>query len=61
MQNDRVAFCRGGGKVLSTPEMGEELGISNQESSTINVEEEEPRVSNISEVQLDKVQSTFEG
>ena len=50
-----------GGKVLSTPEMGEELGISNQESSTINVEEEEPRVSNISEVQLDKVQSTFEG
>ena len=47
--------------MLSTPEMGEELGISNQESSTINVEEEEPRVSNISEVQLDKVQSTFKG
>ena len=46
--------------MLSTPEMGEELGISNQ-SSTINVEEEEPRVSNISEVQLDKVQSTFKG
>ena len=60
MQNDRVAFCPGG-KVLSTPEMGEELGISNQESSTINVEEEEPRVSNISEVQLVKVQSTFQG
>ena len=60
MQNDRVAFCPGG-NLLSQPEMGEELRISNQESSTINVEEEEPRVSNISEIQLDKVQSTFEG